>query len=307
MFTNDTFQGRPKAEHVPLSDQWGDNVPKVKTPKKWRPDEYHKQNVLNDYNGKAVATEIIEDVFHSFEANPKRPNPHNCRYDNGRYYYDYPASWLNSGTVARAVSLRSIKVPAKSLFFQINFLISGLDTKIYITVPSYYTIEQALSAITKTFNKARPEHSIYKMCYAFLSDTNTARLFITDLAGTPISSETLEIIIDSADDGFFELFNVYSEFDKARIITSYNKWESSNVWDRKDICVHASFVNNSAFHFLGRDGDFFPQPSKIFYQNMTGNDFEIYLTRDGVNPLDLPFQDFAVELSFLIDRNHYQE
>jgi hypothetical protein len=86
-----------------------------------------------------------------------------------------------------------------------------------------------------------------------------------------------------------------------------NEWIFPNVWDRKDICVHANFVNNSAFHFLGRDGDFFPAPSKIFYQNFTGNDFEIYLTRDGVNPLELPYQDFAIELSFLIDRNHYQE
>jgi hypothetical protein len=99
MFTNDTFQGRNKAKHVPLSDQWGDNIPDVHTPKKGRPSEFHKTNVLNDYNGKGVATEVVEDVFHSFEIRKDRANPHNARYDNGRYYFEYPASWLNAGTV----------------------------------------------------------------------------------------------------------------------------------------------------------------------------------------------------------------
>jgi hypothetical protein len=182
--------------------------------------------------------------------------------------------------------------------------------KIFITIPPHYTIEQALSAIAKTFNKGKPSATVYKMCYSFMPDTKTAKLFMTDLAGLAPAVMTT---ITAVDDGFWELFNVQPA-DRAKYlavpapgVSMTNSWEFPNVWDRKDICVHASFVNNAAFHFLGRHGDFFPTPSKIYYQNFTGNDFEVYLTRDGVNPLELPFQDFAIELSFLIDRNHYQE
>jgi hypothetical protein len=79
MFTNDTFQGREKAKRVPVSDQWGDNTPKVKTPKKWRPSEFHKTNVLNDRNGRGVERFVIEDVYHASESDFGRANPHNAR------------------------------------------------------------------------------------------------------------------------------------------------------------------------------------------------------------------------------------
>jgi hypothetical protein len=134
MFTNDTFQGRNKAKRVPLSDQWDDNIPKVHTPKGWRPDEFHKTNVLNDRNGKGVEKFVIEDVFHSFETGKNRPNPHNFRTENGCKYFDFPSSWVNAQTVNRSVALRSIQMVPKSYFFEMVWKYFENSTELQRTV-----------------------------------------------------------------------------------------------------------------------------------------------------------------------------
>jgi hypothetical protein len=311
MFTNDTFQGREKAKFVPLSDQWGDPPKKVKVPKDSVPANYHKKNVMKDSNGKGVATEIVEDIFHSFEAFGKHPNPHNARYmaGQGKYYFDYPASWLNSNTVARAIALRSITVRPPALAFAIGltFILPGDDLEvaatIHISVPSAYTTDQALSAICKTVNKVSPAGFPSNLCYAWNLMTNTASLFLLDKDG---SVPTGGLMINHVTDGFKWLLNI-RDSELPHYLARHDSWDFAEVWDRRSIFVHASFVNNAAFHYLGTDGEFYTSPSKIYYQNFTGNDFEVYLTTDGVTPIDLPYQDFSIELSLLIDRNHFQE
>jgi hypothetical protein len=190
-----------------------------------------------------------------------------------------------------------------------------IENSIFITVPQKYSIEGALSAICKTANAYPVKPNItflHNLCYSWDRATNTAKLFLKrENGGDPFTNYSVQIT--SVDDGFWELFNVRvsgpKETDGPRTtyLTKTNEWVFPSVWDRKDVCVHASFVNNAAFHYLGRDGYFYPIPSKVFYQNFTDNDFEVYLTRDGVTPLNLLFQEFSIELSFLIDRNHYQE
>jgi hypothetical protein len=332
MFTNDTFQGREHAKFVPLSDQWGSSptfpleaqrarhqdfgytppeTKEVHVKKNHRPENYHRKNVLNDSNGRAVTTEVIEDIFHAWESWGNHPNPHNSRTCLGKYYFDFPTSWRNSNTVARAIALRSIMMHPEALFFPMELLFDAgeqppqpaLHVTIFISIPSKYSIDQALSAICKTVNKVLPSHFPSKLDYSWEATSLTASLFLRDNDG---SEPTGFLQIESVGDGFKFLFNI-PDADLPEHLQQTQRWTFRNVWDRKNIFFHASFVSNSSFHYLGTNGEFYTSPSKIYYQNFTGNDFEVYLTVDGVNPLVLYYQDFSIELSFIIDRNHYQE
>ena len=63
--------------------------------------------------------------------------------------------------------------------------------------------------------------------------------------------------------GFYECFNTTEEYMK----TPKRRFEFSNVWNRRDIFVHASFVNGTSFQFFGRNGEFYPKPSKMYRFN----------------------------------------
>jgi hypothetical protein len=330
MFTNDTFQGREDSRFIPISDQWGSSpkVPlvaetshrhsfkydipegsEIKVKKSQKPENYHRKNVLSDSNGKAVTTELIEDIFHSWESWGDHPNPHNARREvvQGRYYFDFPASWLNAGTVARAVALRSISVPALPVSFSMSLRFqwdgNTQDVQIFLSIPKKYSIDQAMSAIAKTVNKVLPAAFPSQLCYGWFLESNEAQLFLREKDG---SNPTGHLIIRHVDEGFQFLFNVTDE-ELPDVYAALDRWTFIQVWDRKTIFVHASFVNNASFHYLGTDGEFYTTPSKTYYQTFTGNDFEIFLSTDGVNPISLPYQDFSIELSFMIDRKHFQE
>jgi hypothetical protein len=335
MFTNDTFQGREHAQFVPISDQWGaspdlpmvaqtnhrhrfkyeiPDAPEVHVKKSHKPENYHRKNALTDSNGRAVSTEIVEDIFHSWEGIPgsTHPNPHNARYDNGKYYFDYPASWANSNTVARAVSLRSISMIPVALSFYMHLMFESEDPPIpaheitiYIDIPEKYSIDQALSAICKTVNKVVPQGFPSKLCYSWSADENRALLFLRNLNGGEPDGEMT--IMDAADQ-FWQLFNVADPDMRDDLLAQTEVWKFPACWDRKNIMVHASFVTNSSFHYLGTNGEFYTQPSKIYYQNyVQGSSFEVFLSTNGFSPIALFYQDFSIELSFLIDRKHYQE
>jgi hypothetical protein len=160
-----------------------------------------------------------------------------------------------------------------------------------------------MSAIAKTVNKVLPAAFPSKLCYAWNLENNEAELFLRDKDG---ANPTGHLIIRHADDGFQFLFNV-SDDALQDVYAGLDHWSFPAVWDRKTIFVHASFVNNASFHYLGTDGEFYTTPSKIYYQTFTGNDFEIFLSTNGVSPLPLPWQEFSIELSFIIDRKHFQD
>jgi hypothetical protein len=69
---------------------------------------------------------------------------------------------------------------------------------------------------------------------------------------------------------------------------------------------HASFVNHTQFNYLGQQNDFYPKPSKIYLADNLPMDFFFWITTDGMTPLPLPYENFLVELAFIIDSDDYQ-
>ena len=101
-----------------------------------------------------------------------------------------------------------------------------------------------------------------------------------------------------------EVFGVDNGYNFA--LTTGQSVEFPNLWSRSDIFVHASFVSGTSFQYLGRNGDFFPKPSKMW--SFTGNstEFQMWLTQDGKKPIDVKDVSFIVELTFIYSNSEYQ-
>jgi hypothetical protein len=82
----------------------------------------------------------------------------------------------------------------------------------------------------------------------------------------------------------------------------------SNVWDRRPqrLFFHASFVNHTQFGYLGQSGDFYPKPNKIYTADNSTQDFYFWASLDGITPIELLYEDFMIELAFILDTEDYQ-
>jgi hypothetical protein len=78
-----------------------------------------------------------------------------------------------------------------------------------------------------------------------------------------------------------------------------------NVWDRKTLFLHASFVTNTTSGYLGRGGEFYPKPSKM-YRHDNRPDFFVETSLDGYHPVKLPYENWILELSCILDADDYQ-
>jgi hypothetical protein len=75
-----------------------------------------------------------------------------------------------------------------------------------------------------------------------------------------------------------------------------------NVRNRRTLFLHASFVPHGSY--LGRGGEWFPAPSKI-YPDPQEQFFYVELSFDGYKRVALPYENFLLELSFIIDYSSF--
>jgi hypothetical protein len=74
-----------------------------------------------------------------------------------------------------------------------------------------------------------------------------------------------------------------------------------------DLYIHASFVNYTQFHYLGRNNEFYMKPSKIYsFVDLQAIQFYFEVSFDAMRPVSFPYVDFEVELSFIMDAKKYQ-
>jgi hypothetical protein len=83
-------------------------------------------------------------------------------------------------------------------------------------------------------------------------------------------------------------------------------WVFNDVWNREELFLHASFVTYTAFQYLGRGGEFYTKPSKIYDFNFGQQQFWIQLSFDGSSLKKVYYENFIIELSLLLDSKNYQ-
>jgi hypothetical protein len=115
-----------------------------------------------------------------------------------------------------------------------------------------------------------------------------------------LSDETATFRIN-ATDSFWHLLN---QPDGDAFQFSRPIFDFPNVWNRKNLFIHASFVTNTTAGYLGRDNEFYSKLSKI-YQADSNPNFYFELSFDGMRKIELPYENFIVELAFILDDNSY--
>ena len=101
--------------------------------------------------------------------------------------------------------------------------------------------------------------------------------------------------------GLIELLNTTYEY----LNTIRDSFDFNNVWNRESLFVHASFVNGTSFQVLGKSGEFYPKPSKMYRFNGNSPDFYFELSYDGIHPIQHKFARFIVQLAYIYNDADY--
>jgi hypothetical protein len=116
------------------------------------------------------------------------------------------------------------------------------------------------------------------------------------------------VIKRGANDDLLKLLNI--PLDRAAEI--YDKNTDSkllhfpNVRSRQqgDIFLHASFVSTTTAGYLGRDPEFYTKPNKMYVDDGQ-NFFYIETSLDGYNRVAMPYENFILELTYIIDADNH--
>lgn len=260
-------------------------------------------------------------------------NPQNARFVDGKYYFDFPALWYNSMSNNKAIGLRKIDLRAESLNMSLKVRIhrkatgQGADPNpkiipIHIVVRANQSSYSVLQEICRSVNAviarngkspwaSSPEKTI-ELVPQFNYTDSQAKIDINrvyDNSGGETHYFSFEIYELNKDaEEFFNVKNanlpVYQEATKQADGTK--NYTFNDVWNREFLFVHASFVNGTSFNYLGRSGEFYPKPSKMYHFGGSSQQFYFELSFDGRNPVKKKIGVFCVDLAFIYHDKDYQ-
>jgi hypothetical protein len=173
------------------------------------------------------------------------------------------------------------------------------------------SLEEALTAITSTINHIIDDRALdndwVRLQWFYDAKENEVKLGFKKQIG---SDTTYQLSFPMApNSAFWELMNcppdVIADFGIPQGL-NYT-WIFPNVWNRRDLYIHGSFVNYTKFRYLGRNNEFYPKPSKIYsFDDFQAMQFYFEVSFDAMRPVSFPYVNFEVELSFIIDAKKYQ-
>ena len=261
-------------------------------------------------------------------------NPQNAFFRDGRYYYDFPALWYNTLSNNKAIALRKIDLRAETLNIKFTITVkryasgasgypaaSSVDIGVVVQ-PNMSTFSilqniarQVNTAISRNGRKhfnTTPEKTVELEPF-YNYETSTASLEMNRAYAVPEAGDTHYFsfkIHDLNEDAekFFKKKNaelpVYVEVLNNRDGT--NRYDFANVWNREFLFVHASFVNGTSFNYLGRSGEFYTKPSKMYRFGGSSQQFYFEVSYDGRTPVKDRIGVFCIDLAFIYHDKDYQ-
>jgi hypothetical protein len=301
----------------------------------------NRTNVLNDRDSKQVSKFVMEEIYQSKECPTKFalpipvPNPHHAYKEGDRFYFNFPEPWFNMPTLNKAVGLRRIATRPRAYDQHIEFYIMRDDTgssvwneqiliDIFVHVRPTDDIETAMSNICLTINRAiktqvgkHPEYQLPEewpsLYFIYDEDEYRADILWTTGDGFLRTKDFRIVLAGMNDEEWMYMFNLESfawttlNIDLVGAESTWIWCQYLNVWDRRELFIHASFVTYTSFQYLGRTGEFYTKPSKIYdFQNSASRLFYFQVSFDGMNTINLRHEYFIVELSLILDSRRYQ-
>ena len=251
-------------------------------------------------------------------------NPQKAWYDNGKYRFQFPSLWYQSACNNKAIGLRNIELSPDAVKFrlQVKFYERGSTESEYVQIGDtkylllqflpHTSLMEIMSEVASKMQTRVDADEVLKgkgiFIYWSYNYRDASAAFELCTYRYPDKDRIVfEIYADDMREywktecGFWECFNTNEDYmtGKRRV------YEFKNVWNRKDIFVHASFVNGTSFQFLGKNGEFYTKPSKMYRFNGNSPDFYFELSYDGIHPVQHKFARFIVQLAYIYNDADY--
>ena len=250
-------------------------------------------------------------------------NPQKAWFDNGKYRFQFPPLWYQSTCNNKAIGLRNITLVPDSVRFRADIYIYKTNSdnpgvedweeidsfRATIQEPSergiLYIISEFMLLIKNHVDaKLKDEAIILDWGYSYKTQELSIAVFSDDYQKARnygIRFNVDAMYESESQCGLIELLNTTYEY----LNTIRDSFDFNNVWNRESLFVHASFVNGTSFQVLGKSGEFYPKPSKMYRFNGNSPDFYFELSYDGIHPIPHKFARFVVQLAYIYNDADY--
>ena len=250
-------------------------------------------------------------------------NPQKAWFDNGKYRFQFPPLWYQSTCNNKAIGLRSITLVPDTVRFKTNVYIYKTNAEdpevddwiqidrfgVIIQYPPQTGILHIISDIMLLIKNhvketLKDEAIIFDWGYSYKTQELDIEVFSDDYEKARKYGIKFDVDIayeEESQCGLIELLNTTYKY----LSTISDSFYFNNVWNRESLFVHASFVNGTSFQVLGKSGEFYPKPSKMYRFNGNSPDFYFELSYDGIHPIQHKFARFIVQLSYIYNDADY--
>ena len=261
-------------------------------------------------------------------------NPQNARFVDGKYYFNFPDLWYNNMSNNKAIALRKIDLTTNTLNLEFKVHVirqsasgGAAGNKSYIMKHTVRPNESTFSILTDICRKLTivfakkirgsiwssvPEKTVkFKPNYDYKTSRATIQIE-RDYDNSEGETHYFGWYISDFNEDAKHFFNIIQNPINYRLPTNTADGTMTHtfnhIWNREFLFVHASFVNGTSFNYLGRSGEFYPKPSKMYRFGGSSQQFYFELSFDGRNPIrgDERFGEFCIDLAFIYHDKDYQ-
>ena len=283
---------------------------------------------MSGKEGRGVNRYMLEEVYFSKSADEGRrdiPNPQNCYYDeaSGRWYYDYPAMWYNNISGNKAIGLRKIDVFADSLFIQFTLHVrcavkeTGQLMDVFIGTFSHKfensdTTSEIIRTVQEWFASLWKSEWVdaLNLQIGYNGDKTVLEWNFTPRLPAAQSDYTWAVEMSNCSDDMKKWLNCdlaeFASIPPTKEANGRLQYTCPDVWNREFLFLHASFVNGTSFNYLGRSGEFYPKPSKMYQAAPSSQQFYFEVSFNGRTPVKFKHISFIVDLAYIYYDKDYK-
>jgi hypothetical protein len=172
---------------------------------------------------------------------------------------------------------------------------AGAATSVIVYIASDSSIQDALNTITRAITRKSHLPAAVVIGWDYMTDYTAAIAM----------NQGHNLTFTQVNEDFYRLLNIEPDRRNGYLNNAQRRFEFPNVWNRTGLYIHASFVNNIDGGYLSHGDEFYTSPSKQYKVEYPISTFFFETSFDGYHKVPLPYENFIVELSFLIDVEDY--
>lgn len=257
----------------------------------------HIKNIVNRTDTRTAPRYSIEEVYHR----------HSGVFVNDMYEFSYPQNFINSPTENRSIGLRNVHCTPPSILLHFYIVVETEYAElIHLNIPSYYTLEETLYHLKEEI-KAKTGNT-FIMTYnprtneLNIKEDDNKEFIIVNSAGLNMESDiySFQMLFNQNPESINLPYILYTDDVESKRVTSIKLY---NVWNRKHLFFHSTFVTNTRFNYLASSVKNLATSMKVYQFSDRSLNFYVWASFDGCNKVAL-YQPFILELSFILsDKN----